>query len=287
MLSFISKIIMIFPQLTLTLGLRIGSFLIFLGRAYQYLFWDAPFRVLLWDESLMTPILQSFIGISWHDFSLNTTIDQNIQCLIQANGVLFLLAAGATLCINRRNKPWARIPISLGIVSLLFLFLLLYKQHHFQLGMLMEHTVQLGVPVLLLYFLQTQKKSSTLWLMKILIATTFVGHGLYAVGYYFVPNHFINLMVYSIGVNETTSKWILFVAGILDFVVAFAIFFPKLTRIFLLYAFVWGTLTAFARIVAGFDLDFPLQTLHQEFYKVIYRLPHGLLPLWALIIGRK
>jgi len=40
--------------------LRISCCCLLVGRAWQHLFWDAPFRAFLWDEHLLQGIVEGF-----------------------------------------------------------------------------------------------------------------------------------------------------------------------------------------------------------------------------------
>ena len=84
-------------------------------------------------------------------------------------------------------------------------------------------------------------------------------------------------------VNESSARLFLFIAGILDFLLTIFIFIPKFSKIALMYAVFWGLLTSLARIVGGFYADFLLESIHLNLYQVVFRLPHGFIPLMLLI----
>ena len=119
---------------------------------------------------------------------------------------------------------------------------------------------------------------------KIAIAFTFSAHGLYAIGFYPQPGVFVDMLINILHLSETTAKTFLVVAGILDFVLAIGIFIPRIAQYFLIYAAVWGGLTALARVWANFYLAFPIDSLHQNLHETLYRLPHMLIPLAVLYI---
>jgi len=58
---------------------QIATVGVFLGRAYQHLFWDAPFRTLLWDQEWMEGIVKGVLGMQWDDYITNISIDESIQ----------------------------------------------------------------------------------------------------------------------------------------------------------------------------------------------------------------
>ena len=92
------------------------------------------------------------------------------------------------------------------------------------------------------------------------------------------------MVIHIFGCSESTAISFLYIAGILDFIIAILIFIPKVSKFALWYAIIWGLLTAFARIVANFYIDFPWQSIHQNLYGVLYRLPHGLVPFITLLL---
>jgi len=269
------------------LALKICAFLIFIGRAYHYLFFDAPFRAILWDESLLRPLIEGVFNTTWSDYVTSLEVDKWIQRSIVINGFIYIVAAISVLLLNAKNRKYTRIPILIGAYLLVILSLLAAKDKFYHYGQFFEHAIQFGVPfVLLLAVKGTSLKNVTLYL-KILIAVTFTAHGLYALGYYPIPGHFIDMTIRSFKVTEDTAVIILNVAGALDIVLSILIFIPKLASYFLMYAFVWGMLTAFARIASTINFDFVASSFHQSLYQVVYRLPHGLIPLLVFYLHRK
>ena len=73
-------------------ALKTCTFLVFIGRAYQYCFFDAPFRAFLWDESLLKTTIEGFFQISWNEYVTNLTVDYWIQYVLRWNGVFFVIA---------------------------------------------------------------------------------------------------------------------------------------------------------------------------------------------------
>ncbi len=264
--------------------LKIAVFFIFIGRAWQHLFWDAPYRTFFWDESLLKPIVENWFSISWTAYVTSPTTDEFIQSTIKFKGILYTIAAVCSLLIVKKNKRFLKLPIYIGGFSLVVLSILLTKEKFYHLAQFFEHSIQFGLPFVLLYCLSEKyKKETAVLMLKILIAITFFSHGLYAFGAYPVPGKFIDMVIQIIGCSESHAITFLYVAGILDFILAVLIFIPKTAKYALIYAVIWGLLTAVARIVANFYTDFPLQSIHQNLYQVIYRLPHGLVPLIVLL----
>ncbi|WP_435261070.1 hypothetical protein [Tenacibaculum sp. nBUS_03] len=264
--------------------LKISSFLIFIGRAYQHLFWDAPFRSFFWDQHLLEPIVTTVFGVSWQSYVTNLNTDHAIQFLTRITGVLYSLCAVISLAINEKSKRWMYSVLKLGSVSLILLALLLTKEKFYHLIMFFEHTIQFGVPIALLYYLKTRNNHQLIFKLKIFIALAFTCHGMYAIGvFYPLPGNFVTMTLNILPVTETSAKNLLFIAGGLDFIIAIAMFIPKTAKIALVYASFWGFITAFARIISGLNYDISISIFHQYFYLVIYRLPHGIVPLIVYI----
>jgi len=263
--------------------LKASSFLIFIGRAYQHLFWDAPFRVLLWDEQLFKPIVQDVFGVNWNHFVSSTTVDSNIQYAIKTQGVFYLVAAIISLLIKVDSKRWMRIILYIGGMSLIFLAFLLFKDRGYQLTMFFEHSIQFGSVFALLYSLRKPKSKKLLFYLKVLIALTFVSHGIYAMGIlYPLPSNFVAMAMTLLPIPQNSVIHALFIMGIFDLIIAVLIFIPKLAKWALLYAFIWGILTAMARVTTGLYYDLSFNAVHQYLFESIYRLAHGLIPLAVL-----
>ena len=123
--------------------LKISCFFIFLGRAYQHLFWDAPFRSLFWDQSLLEPVVNTFLNMEWQDYVTNLDTDRAIQSLTRAHGFLYLICAIVSLLIKQGSKKWMRVVITIGGISLVFLSMLLTKDKFYHFAMFFEHAYSL------------------------------------------------------------------------------------------------------------------------------------------------
>ncbi len=267
--------------------LKVSVFLIFIGRAWQHLFWDAPYRSFFWDESLLKLVITGIFTISWKDYVTSSTTDNFIQGIIRSNGILYLIAALCVITINKTNKKILKFPIILGGVSLIILAVLLTKEKFYHGAQFFEHSIQFGLPFVLLYGYKNFDQEKLILVLKILIAVTFFSHGLYAFGFYPVPGTFVDMVIQIFGCSESVAITFLYIAGIIDFVLAVLIFVPKTSTYALWYAVGWGILTALARITANFYVEFPLQSIHQNLHETVYRLPHGLTPLVVIYLIRK
>ncbi|MEO0731962.1 MAG: hypothetical protein AAFZ52_03935 [Bacteroidota bacterium] len=123
--------------------------------------------------------------------------------------------------------------------------------------------------------------------LRLLIALTFVGHGLYALGFHPVPAHFILMTQAGLGVGEETARNLLFVVGWLDILAALLLVIPspKTQKLALYWIIPWAILTTLARLWSYGGLV-PWETLLTQWLpEVIRRLPHVLVPLalWQML----
>lgn len=268
--------------------LKSSAFLVFIGRAYQHLFWNAPFRSMLWDKKLLEPFTIHLFGIDWNSYMTHLAKDVHIQSLIQVQGFVYLFMAVVVVFIHSNSKKWMPIVLYVGGFSLVILSFLLCKEKSYQIPQFFEHSIQFGVLFLLLFYLKNPDDLKLLFYLKLLIAVTFVSHGTYALGmFYPIPSNFVTMVLNILPIKETLVVNALFVMGLIDVLIAVLIWLPKLAKWVLFYAFIWGTLTALARIVSGMHSEISFQILHQYVFETVYRLPHGLLPFSAYLLVKK
>ncbi|WP_103867161.1 hypothetical protein [Aquimarina sp. I32.4] len=267
--------------------LRLSAFLIFLGRAYQHIVWDAPYRAFFWDEAMLKGVVESTFGITWHHYVTSLSVGNGISLFIKMIGVFYLLCAIATLWIKPNMKRLGKFFLLGGSIALFILAFLYCKEKFFHVGQFFEYTIQFMCPVLLYMLLFTTISLKKIrFIALIAIALTFSCHGLYAIGYYPRPGSFIDMTLNTLSINEPSAHLLLKIAGVLDFVIAIAIFIPRISYIALVYAFVWGGLTAIARLTGHFYVDFLGDTFSQWTWEVFIRLPHALIPLFVMVVDR-
>ncbi len=263
--------------------LRIATVLLFAGRAWQHLFWDAPFRTLLWDQQIMEGLVV-FLRGSWQEYATSEKTDLFIGWIIRGFGIFYSLMAVLTIFVSRKTTKitWLYVLSSVFLVFLAFLY---SKEKFYHVGQFLEYAIQFLLPVLFIYSVRKRIEPPKLNLfLKIATALTFSAHGLYAIGFYPQPGVFVDMVINIFHISEAHAKLFLNIAGVLDFLVAIFIFIPRISKYALFYAVLWGGLTALARTWANFYWSFPLESLHQHLYETIYRTPHMLIPLAALYI---
>lgn len=262
--------------------LKISVILIFLGRAWQFIFWDAPFRTFFWNESLLKPFVETIIGVDWQTYANSPKLDVFINSSVLAFGILYLLSAIAVI-LHSKIERIANYIIIFGGIGLLLLAFLLMSDRFYQFSQFFEYSIQFSIPFIFVFYHKICIQKHLVLILKLLIAAVFIAHGLYAVGYYPVPGYFLGMVIDILGFTEQGALNFLLVVGILDFIGSILIFVPKVTRYALIYLAIWGFLTSFARLVAGFSFDFFWELLHLNLYQTIYRLPHGILPIIVLL----
>ena len=263
----------------------LSVFLIFFGRANQLLFWEAPFRTILWDEELMKPISQNIFGIDWTHYATSMDTDHAINTSITIVGILLLISAFSALIFYIKNYRFLLPFIFIGSLLIGLIVFLEYKEKFYHSAQLIEGSIQAGAGILyVLWGSGKLKKKYMIFGLKLIIALTFLGHGLYALGYYATPGNFIDMTIILLGIEEIQAHLFLKMIGILDILVIIFIFIPDLVIPTLIYTVIWGTLTAFARIIYYLKLsDFDPNSFYMV-HDTVYRIPHGLIPLALLIL---
>ena len=272
--------------------LRASVALVLLGRAWQHLRYNTPLTALLWSPELFSGIAQSWFGMGWDAWSKSPVVLGSIKVIESAQGAVYLLGAlAAVLPLGARRARSAQVAIllcsSVGLVVLAWLNYLDGKRH---IAQPLELAIQCSLPAVLAGVLRARGHltgAHQVWL-RVAIAATFAGHGLYAIGYYEVPGQFVTMVMRSLHVSQHTALDVLKLAGAMDFVVAVgALVAPRLGRLggaILLYATLWGTLTALARLWSFFRWDLAFERTAQWLHEAAMRLPHGLVPLLVLLV---
>ncbi|RYZ49346.1 MAG: hypothetical protein EOP07_24590, partial [Proteobacteria bacterium] len=88
------------------LVLRWSCFFLFMGRAWQHLAWDAPYRVVFWDEALMKPIVEGWFQTSWDSYATSPTVDANLTLLVRIIGILYVLCGMVSISSDKLLKTF-------------------------------------------------------------------------------------------------------------------------------------------------------------------------------------
>jgi len=265
--------------------IALGSVLLFLlGRAFQHLVFEGPYRAFFLDEQHFG-VLQSWLGQgTWYDYVNDPITDVRILWYTRAVGVLWVLCALSFLRWKQIHGGLQLALVFLSTGTLVFYAGCAYLDKGYQSAQWIEHSAQFLFPALSLWFLRSSQMPSWNILARLAIALTFTGHGMYAMGLFPVPGNFVYMTTTILGVSDAFAKDLLYVAGILDLLVSVALFLPKVDRIALWYCVGWGLLTALARPLTYIYFNHLFWiTVQQTLFEFVVRIPHFILPLMVLM----
>ncbi|MCO4793362.1 MAG: hypothetical protein KC493_06615 [Bacteriovoracaceae bacterium] len=253
--------------------------LLFLGRGWQHFFWDAPFRTVLWNEDLLKGLIEGLTSMTWKEYVTSPIVDGYIQGLTRAFGVFYFLMGIVVIFVSENSKKMGKL-LLLGSASLMLLVFLMFMEKFFYIGMFIEHALQMGAPLVLYIALYKDNFfNRNQVFFKVLIAMTFIGHAMFAIGIHPVPGPFIDMIINVFGSSESQARSFLILAGSLDILFSILLFFQKTEVVALAFSIGWGLTTAMARIVAHVDHNLIGMSSHQWVMETLYRFPHGLIPL--------
>jgi hypothetical protein len=264
-------------------GIQVATLLLLGGRGWQHLFKKVPYRDLFWDEKWMRKPVEFFLGMDWSTYLHHPNTDLAIQIFSVCMTIPILIGFLVALA-GKKAPAWSG--WFLGASSLVFalMAILSYKESSFQVAQLMEYGLQIGTPLIFWGLLARIPFARLLRFSLWAIGVTFIGHGLYAIGWYDRPGHFYIMVMNGFGVSTKAADHVLLMAGILDFVaVACLLLKGKIRMAGLLWCALWGVATAAARIVGNYYTGFLWDTLSAWTFEMVYRLPHGLVPLALLV----
>ncbi|MEL7530739.1 MAG: hypothetical protein AAFN10_05495 [Bacteroidota bacterium] len=242
--------------------------LLLLGWAWQLWRWTIP--------------LAQFVQSIFPELST-----QAIATFQQAWGLtLGLCGLVALMPEGKRSQRVTKLAMGFASLSLLLIFLLMFRAKSYQWGNLIEHSIQCALPLVYAYFCFQEYDLRSQWILRILIAATFFGHGLYAIGYYDVPSNYLQMVHNIFAWEPASAERFLFAAGVLDMITVVGLFIPQLWRYVLYYAIVWGFMTAMARVVAYWDGSIWLESLDIWLNQTLIRLGHGGIPLVLCLLER-
>ena len=263
--------------------LKFACIAFFIGRGWEHFMFNPPYRVFLWSEDLLGFLINNFTPLTWQEYVANSFINTLVDRLIQLIGVFYLFMATITFFI----KPWHKRLFKYYVFSSLmmsFLAFTLFVDKGFRIGQLIEQSSQIIIPILFAgLYLNKFKITDVLNVVKIAIAFTFIGHGLFAVGFYPVPGNFVDMCISFFGFTEPEAFMFLRTIGIIDLSCALFLFVPKLEIIALIFMSFWGCATASARLFSNFDMSLIEMSVSQWWFELVYRLPHGLIPITLLL----
>jgi len=258
---------------------------VLIGRAWQHIFWDPPYRTLLWDENLLKPIIENVFGLKWEKYVTDLSIDHRIQNVIIGIGIfLFIVAISCIFIKISKRLIGYLIAISGGLLVLLSVAY--WKEFFWDIPQFLEMTAQWMSPFIFLSVVHAFDKNINVFrLLNYTLVFTFVGHGLYAIGVYPLPGNWVDMVINTFHCNETSAKIFIKVFGVLDIIAAIFIFLPNFRKIGFYYMLIWGFLAAFGRLSGNYIPDLGIiPFIHANLGEFVYRVPQFLLALMGLYL---
>lgn len=267
----------------LLLLLKFTCICFFIGRGWEHFSFNPPYRVFLWNEDLLGGFINMFTPITWQEYVESIKINAFIDLCIQGIGVFYLVMAFVTVFIKSWHKKLAKFYF-LASFMMAFLAFTLFVDKGFRIGQFIEQSLQILTPSLFaLVYLYKIEIKNLINPIKIAIAFTFIGHGLFAVGFYPVPGNFVDMCISFFGFSETEAFAFLRMIGAIDLGCALLLFLPKLEYVALIFMSIWGSATASARILSNIDSDLLNMSISQWWFELVYRIPHGFIPVMLLL----
>lgn len=267
--------------------LRGGALGCLAGWSWQHLRWGVPYGAVLWNPDYME-WLPAALGRSWEDYVAEIVTDHRLLMASSSLGFLYLIIAVMALTAKKGH------PLQLGFLwfgsgLLAVVAFAKFVNSGHSLPTLVEQGGQVLAPaVLVLALCRGLRDRWTLVVAIVAFCATFGGHGIYAAGLEPTPGQFYGMVHQIFGLEEGAADVFLKVVGVLDFVVCLGVLLPLalIRRASLVYAAMWGFLTALARPVAGMSLDVAWWGADQYLHEAFLRAPHVTLPLFLLFALR-
>jgi hypothetical protein len=276
---------------TLTLAAALGL----VGLALQSVLGFGPWRDMFWREAWISPLV-NMLGLSWGEYLRHPMTNPMLRGVEVTLGAMYALAA--VLCLTARPRWLATVALvaAVGLISLDAWFS--YIGHGHRVFQLFEYALRWFAPLAVVGILFGMQRSRAIqWALRVTIALTFAGHGLWAMGvsfsfgpialHYPTPGLWVDMVLQVLPMlDEGSARDLLRVAGVLDWAVAVGLFLPwRFAWPAVGWAIVWGGLTTAARLVANADALAVNEAAVFWFSEAVRRVPHFALPvaLWLLL----
>ena len=180
-------------------------------------------------------------------------------------------------------KHFSRLFLLAGVLQLIYV-ICLWIDHNYYWATLSEHLMQIMIPltcVLMLPYTPQEWETPAELMLTLSLSLCFIGHGVFALGYFPVPADFVVMTMNILRLSEANAFTFLTLVGSLDLLAALLIWLPirELRRGAIIYMVVWGALTALAR-----PLGLPSSSAFEHLIlwgpEGLWRLSHALVPLW-------
>lgn len=150
--------------------------------------------------------------------------------------------------------------------------------------MFFTKAIFIGLPLAILF--QYSNLHNRILLVTLIFV--FVGHGLLALSYWPRPGAYDDMVISWMRWFAIDADFFLKIIGALDLLSVFCILgMPRFHVYGLYWLCIWGMLTACARIYNIFISDIDFNLVRTTIGDVFIRLPHGLIPLYLILIKSK
>lgn len=280
-----------------------------LGRGWLHFTKDSPYWSLFWSEELVSPLL-GLIGVEWSSYVESATVEATLNTISMGLGLLYIVlsvvTARASAELLRTGERPFRSPLVQRSLWLLLGLQLVYvstywlgKSLYFPIWL--EQSTLIALPWLCLSTGlrgedQTRAQSTDdlylsrapITVTRLALSCTFIGHGMFALGLYPVPEDYLVMVMRTFGCSQQSAQTMLWWAGALDVLAAIAVWTPRrYLRVrwsALTYMLAWGAITACARVVGHWGLGTFTDTVWYWLPELMLRLPHALIPWWLLTL---
>ncbi len=261
--------------------LKLSACCVFAARGWLYLRQFGLLSTFFWHQRWLEQPLLQFFGMSWESYA--AVSEPFIISMHRLLGCLFIVAAVSVWWVRPRSS-WGNGVVGAGLLFLLSHWFLRWVDANYQFPMLLELFLQCGTPLLLLLYKRIPNRCWAV-IVGLFISFTFVGHGLYALGFGVPrPHSYVNMTMKLVELSEPNSITFLIVHGSFDLLLPVALLFPYRVRmIWLTYATAWGMATSMARVLSHFTLAEKYYGMDPWLAETVVRFPHGLVP-FALIL---
>jgi len=255
---------------------QVSLIAIFLGRFLQHWFSDLPYRVLIWDEALLKPIVEQ-LGCTWEYYANTFASDQHIFLLIRVLSIFMILSIVWVIRPDNKNNL-LRIATIIAVFLLFAITFAYWKDYFWSIPQLMELCLHWMLPLAFLLH-WTQWYNFQNWIF-IGLASTFIGHGIYAMGYLPLPGNWVDLAINSFNCSEGMAKLFLQIVGYGDVIASLLLLVPRLRLYGLYYMAVWGFCAMLGRGIGIQYMGDPIfQFSIRLFSEMIIRFPQWLVAL--------
>ncbi len=255
-----------------TTTLRWASGLMFLGKFLLCAWSISPVVEFLGYESVMRPLVNLFMP--WEDYAIDV-----YPWFSEVAAWKWTVVYGLTTVVLLGPRKW-HLWIIPGIVFVVLDTLMAAPGQYYWPISILEQTLMWATPICYLSVCYTVNDKVWIPMARYAIVIVFFIHGLLAVGIIPRPGYWDEMLGQTTGLSNTWAIGCLQIIGLLDILVASALFFRlDLPRYVWFYLIGWGLLTALGRVSGYIGSADWFDLLFNWSYETLLRLPHGLTPL--------